>query len=456
MNIPPLAGICTYEEAARSGYSVEDNVNYMLRYAWIEKRMMDLGLYWMNPTPEWEVKEAFSLHLWLDTEHASMFRDRITEMRNPPPRMDVTPDESLETFFDEVLTAETTLEKIVALYVVLKPALLAAYKQHLADTNLVIDSPTVRILRIMVAEEEDMLAWGEKAFAALTEDAAAQTAAEEWQAHLNAYLEAAGGIRGDQQAPEKLPESRKVEEFEPDYFPQRDERFARQWNFTFPPHEVYSNPEVNVEERTLALMCKRALEMDVPEAMASMIGRAEDESWDFYRDMCRQLWDEARHAMMGSIYFEHHNIPWRDRIALNTVFPLKLNLELSQYDSHLVLYTIEQGLMPAKTGKRFEWEITLDAKDELATFFQDYDWADEVLHAQIGRRWLLPKVKTSRTEAMERGWKLIGEFGDTVERYRDHGSQENWWPEFVREALGRESDMRKYRDMRKLYDSVSA
>jgi hypothetical protein len=446
MKVPPLAGICTFEEAARSGYTVEENVALMLRYAWVEKRMMELGLFWMNPTPEWEVKEAYSLHLWLDTEHAGMFRDRISEMRNPPPRMDVSPDAGLDKFFDELLTADSTLEKLVGLYGVLKPALLAAYRQHLANSNPVTDYPTTRIIGFMINEEEKMIAWGDQAIAALMEAAPDSAAIENWKKHLLAYLQAAGGIRGDQAIPDELPASRVIKAFEPDFMPQRDERFTQRWNFNFPPHEVASaaTPDVDVEERTLALMCKRTLEMDVPEAMASMIGRAQGEPWEYYRDMCRQLWDEARHAMMGSIYFEHHGIPWRDRIALHMAFPLHLNLELSQQESHIVLFAIEQGLMPAKTGKRYEWETTKSANDPLATLFQDYDWADEVLHAQIGRRWLLPKLTTNVNETMEHGRQLMSTFGITIAKYEDRGTQQNWWPDFVRDTLGRESSMHGY------------
>ena len=38
-----------------------------------------------------------------------------------------------------------------------------------------------------------------------------------------------------------------------------------------------------------------------------------------------------------------------------------------------------------KTGKRYEWEVATQANDPLTATFQDYDWADEVLHARIGR-----------------------------------------------------------------------
>jgi hypothetical protein len=56
-----------------------------------------------------------------------------------------------------------------------------------------------------------------------------------------------------------------------------------------------------------------------------------------------------------------------------------------------VLYFIEQGLMP-KTGKRFEWEVGLASQNPLSALFQDYDWADEVLHARVGRDWYVKEM----------------------------------------------------------------
>ena len=165
----------------------------------------------------------------------------------------------------------------------------------------------------------------------------------------------------------------------------------------FPPHAVSRLEQASAEEKTLALMCKRALEMDVPEAMARMIAEAENEPWDYYVDMCRQLWDEARHAMMGEVYFEHNGVSdWREKIALHVGFSMTLNQRLTALEAHSILYMIEQGLMPATTGKKYEWNVSKEARDPLATIFQDYDWADEVLHTHIGRRWLVPKFSGGR------------------------------------------------------------
>ena len=438
MTIPPLAGLCTYSEAARQGYSVEENVNLFLRYAWIEKRSMEAGLYWLNPTPEWEVKEALSLHLYLDAEHAGLIRRRVSEMRNPPPRMDISPDPNLDAFFSELFSSQDTLEKLVGLYGVLKPALLAAYQEHYAHTNPLVDHPTRRMLHTLIDEEEQAVMWGRQALAAVIESSDDQARAEEWTEHLNAYLQAAGGIMANSAAPADLPAPRASGGFTPDFFPQRDDRFKQRWNFIFPPGEVYQDEDVPDDERTLALMCKRALEMDVPEAMARMIAEAEDEPWDYYVDMCRQLWDEARHAMMGEIYFEHHGIDWREHVALHPGFSIRLNQHMTALEAHAILYTIEQGLMPAKTGKKYEWEISRSALDSLATLFQDYDWADEVLHTQIGRRWLVPKLDNGRNDAVKLGEQKMAESIEVLEQYADRGAQVTWWPTFVSHALGKE------------------
>jgi len=42
-----------------------------------------------------------------------------------------------------------------------------------------------------------------------------------------------------------------------------------------------------------------------------------------------------------------------------------------------------------KTGKRYEWEVGVESGVPLAATIQDYDWADEVLHAQLGREWYI-------------------------------------------------------------------
>jgi hypothetical protein len=443
LGIPELAGVATYADAARLGFSIEENVRRLVRFHWAERRLMLIAVTHLPATPEWEVKCALALHQWLDVGHATALRMRIAEMRNPAPRMDVTPDSALDTFLDELIRAEDTVELLAGLYGVAHPALASAYRAHVERTNPLVDYPTTRVLKQVLADEEEMVAWGQRALEACTRDASAQSRADSWIAHLRTYLEAAGGIPGDAAtgASAALPTPRSRAPFVPDMQPRRDLRFGGQYNFNFPPHLIYNMADVPADERNLALLCKRTLEMDVPEMMASFIIERSDQPWEFYADYSRQLWDEARHAMMGTVAFEARGVDW-SRIPLNVSFALRLNLHATALERQTMLYGIEQSLMPGETGKRSEKETAESSGDALSAHFHDYDWADEVLHTQIGRRWVRregiePAEAIERTNAIhERTWAEL-------DRYRDRDPQRSWWNAFVRDVLGRDSAVRE-------------
>src|SRR5919204_6437224 len=92
---PPLAGLASYDQAARIAYSVDDNVERLLRMQWTERRVMNVMLAHLCSTPEWEAKCALALHQWYAAEHADWLRKRITEMRQPAPSLDESPDDAL-------------------------------------------------------------------------------------------------------------------------------------------------------------------------------------------------------------------------------------------------------------------------------------------------------------------------------------------------------------------------
>ena len=438
-DIPELAGIATYEEAARVGYSVDDNVARLMRYHWAERRLMAVLVAHLTAEPVWEVKCALALHQWQSAEHVSALRARIAEMRHPVPPLDVAPDAALDRFLAELLHSANTAELLAGVYDVAYPALADAYREHLAHTNPLVDHPTRRLLKIALAETEEAIAWGRKALDVVRRTGArAPSDAGTWSARLRALLDAAGGIAGSKPSPgEASGELRSARAFANDFHPGRDERFGGSYNFEFPPHLVYNAPGVGDDERNLALLCKRALEMDVPEMMASFITERADQPWEFHHDYSRQLWDEARHAMMGTVALEAHGVDWKHELPLNVSFALRLNLHATPLERQVMLYAIEQSLMPAETGKRFEYETARSAGDELSAHFHDYDWADEVLHAQIGRR-MLRRDGISREEAIERAAAIHEKTWAALEQYRSRAPQVNWWPAFVRRVLGRE------------------
>ncbi len=450
--VPELAGLCTYEEAARVGFSVEESVRRLLRLHWTAKGLMDVAAAHLPATPEWEVKCGLALHLWQNAEHADAIRRRITEMRSPPPRMDTAPDDALEAFLEELLRSDGTVELVAGLYGVACPALAAAIRAHLAATNPLVDHPTRRVLRFILIEQDEAVDWGRRALEALLNGEPANAgraetgratgeAAASWQRHLRAFLAAAGGIAGDEPRPDaSLPQARAGQPFVPDTTPRRDGRFDGVHEFDYPPQLVYNMPGVSAEERNLALLCRRSLEMDVPEVMASFLAERGDRPWGFYRDYARQLWDEARHAMMGTVALADRGVDWT-RLPLHVGFSLRLNRHADPRDRQILLYAIEQSLMAGDTGKRYEYETAREAGDPLSEHFHDFDWADEVLHAQIGRRWLKDEGITVK-DALARGQEIHERTWAELDQHHRPAPTPpwDWWRAFVRSVLDRESE----------------
>src|SRR5437868_6627180 len=124
LGIPELGGVCTYAEAARPGFGVEENVALLKRYNWVETRLTDILLAHVTATPEWEVKDALCLHVWLDADHAKWLRERVAELRHPPHHFHVPPDEALEAWLQEALRSHDTVELLTAVYRVVRPTLL--------------------------------------------------------------------------------------------------------------------------------------------------------------------------------------------------------------------------------------------------------------------------------------------------------------------------------------------
>jgi hypothetical protein len=434
--LPELAGVATYADAARIGFSVDENVRRLLRFHWVERRLMGILIAHLTSEPVWEVKCALALHQWQSAEHVDALRRRVMEMRNPTPRLDAIPQDdpsaaALDEFLEQVDSAQDTGDLLAGVYRVLYPALADAYREHVARTNPLVDHPTRRILKFALLDVDDAIAWS----AGTAHDMEEQRG---WIDHLRAYLAAAGGIAGDVE-PKPVDETLHAPRLpRHDFHPRRDERFHGRYNFEFAPHLVYNMADVPADERNLALLCKRALEMDVPEMMASFMTERLDQPWEFYRDYSRQLWDEARHAMMGTVALESRGVDWRREIPLNVSFALRLNLHATPVERQMMLYAIEQSLMPGETGKRYEYETAVAAGDALSAHFHDYDWADEVLHAQIGRR-VLKREGISSDQARDRAKDIHEKTWAALEQYRHLDDQHDWWPAFVRLVLGKES-----------------
>src|SRR5205823_4588895 len=91
---------------------------------------------------------------------------------------------------------EHTPERLVGIYRVLKPHLLAAYQDHLARVNRVYEPPTQRLLMRLIDDERRHVSAGVTVMAHVVATPAQQERARLWQARLERLLGAAGGVTG--------------------------------------------------------------------------------------------------------------------------------------------------------------------------------------------------------------------------------------------------------------------
>ena len=418
------------------GLSVEECVRRLKRYHYAFKRLHEIFTARITAEPIYELKMGFSLHAHLCAEHTAELRKRIGEMREPPLGLEAVPDANLKIFFDEILAAPSTEELLVGLYEKAVPALIAALIEHQKDTNKLVDQPSVRLCRFALLELGDMQDYGQKCIASLVTEEQ-RVMSRDWLKLLDQCLAAAGTLAGTQAiATETVEPLHSGRPYKYDRVPRRDARFPDPYNMGVNAEVFLYDAQYPTEPKTLMMFYKRLREIDVPEMMASIIAETPDKPWGYYRDMSRQLWDEARHAMMGEVGFANLGIDWPNKVMINYTWSLALNTQLKPIERHAVLYFIEQGLMP-KTGKRFEWEVGRASHNPLSALFQDYDWADEVLHARIGRDWYLKEFKNPQ-EGVKYGDECWSRVLMNWENWRTQGltQHRNWWPDVYREACG--------------------
>ncbi|MGL6073445.1 MAG: hypothetical protein ACRC8S_04705 [Fimbriiglobus sp.] len=425
--LPQLAGLATVAEAAKPGLLVEQCVSRLKRFHYAFKRLHGILTAHITAEPIYELKTGFSHHAYLCAEHVSALRTRVSEMREPPLGLEDVPHPALEAFFDEILCAPTTTERLVGIYHIALPALDAAMAAYEAETNPLTDAPSRRVLRFARLEVGDLLAFGQQALACLvTPDQ--HTTMSGWTGLLETLLAAS---ESDDTSTPPRHYSKTPHKFNP--IPARDERFQDLWNQGVNPEAFLYDDQYPARVKVLMMLYKRIREIDVPEMMAGIIAETTGKPWGYYRDMSRQLWDEARHAMMGEVGFVALGVDWTQcRVSWNWSY--RLNTECTPQERHGVLFFIEQGLMP-KTGKRYEYETAIESGLPLAATIQDFDWADEVLHSQNGRQWYVSEYG-SLQKALEFGdiaWSKILSNWTTV---RDQGltTHENWWPAIYRQA----------------------
>jgi hypothetical protein len=409
-----LPRYCGITGVDRVGFSVEECAQFIARLAAIKRRCVFIAAARMPDTEEYELKVALAKWMWEDATHYQSLEGRMAELRSNKVSVDKVLEYQLGDFLWEILHSPGPLELCVGLFEVLVPAFCQAIRHYIAGTQPLVDSPTVRLLRSMLSEEEERLTLGTEFVALLKQQENGERTAKDWRDHCERFLVAAHGVLGVDPLPDGFspPMARASETYRPTHEFVRDGRFK-----VIIPKII---PQAIKDDPLLTMMWTRREELCVAETVAVVLYDWGDElPTEAIVDLARQCWDETRHALFGQVALEQAGYPLPALESWVGFGMHALSESPQKALAHLSL-AIEAGAMAHPGGKRGQWEYCRDvARHPLMTIFQDFDWADEVSHVKYGRKWIIEHYFKGNREAAR---KLADDsMSDRVRFYAKYG-----------------------------------
>lgn len=366
-------------------YSVERNAEVLQRYRYLHEGLLRVAAGQLPNREDWNLRLGMCMHLYEDAEAADQLHKRIPELRTSSAILTKEPDSRLTLLMEELVQAKSDLEWAGAVYEVVKPAMLEAFRKHVATTQQIVDQPSIRILRQAILDLENQIAWGDELLGDLREDAQNPAEGMEFKTRIREFLATAGGVSGDSPRSTDLP--RRWRSNEAYAIPIRSKRDPRRMGpTTLIRTGVETPPTDPVLQELVMKMRVRQEEMTACDLIAGVLYSQSNMPWAFYRDLARHIWDEARHAMFGQAGLEADGYEWMTRPQYTSDYDINAEKIPAAKYAWLTI-GIEEGAM-VSLGKKKEFEWCRDkAKHPLMAQFQDYDWADEIVHANLGRKW---------------------------------------------------------------------
>jgi hypothetical protein len=131
--------------------SVEKRAENVATFRFVQVFLMETLARWTPATPELEVKVLFGRHIWDLAQQADALGKRTYELRAPL-QSSLRPTEGYVRLLEDFSRTASTSEKIHGFYEVMLPGLAARYRAYLAQTDRLLDEPTVRVVERILEE----------------------------------------------------------------------------------------------------------------------------------------------------------------------------------------------------------------------------------------------------------------------------------------------------------------
>jgi hypothetical protein len=420
----PLARFEFPKDARRLGgdFTVEENVKRLLRFFLFERNILRATAGWSMGTPEFEVKVEFGRHIYWHADAGMKFRTRLTELRTAEETTDKFSSDDIIEFFNEVLYSESPAHFVAAIYGVLLPHLRRAYAEHAAHTDQVADAPTIRIIRQILVDYDEMIAWGAAAMEAYVKGGYEESALHKWQYHIEKLLRSYGGVLGSQAGgargprPEQLRSEGKPP-FERSFIATRDPRFGtfeHTYEYQVADREAadaggddaahHAKEYASEFDMTrLNLVRSQRDEIDAIETFCTVLYEIRDVPFGFDYDLARIIWDETRHTELGHKAMEA--LGYEPYDLLNRLLGVKVRTKMP------ALYALAEINLFGEANivqecLRYSREA-YEKGDDLTGRMFDYVNADERTHLAKGVHWLKHIFGTDSVQEIEQKTKKV-------------------------------------------------
>ena len=149
----------------------------------------------------------------------------------------------------------------------------------------------------------------------------------------------------------------------------------------FGPEPMPGNPAYADRERYHAVNFLQ--EVQAADSCASLLFEAPDMPWDFFLDLSRHMWDEARHSMFGEAKLLELGTSAATAGLSTKAYAMRQTL--TPLDRYAALSTQEADAFP---GKHVGLKDAVAHNDALSAKAWSYDIADETQHLRYGSKWI--------------------------------------------------------------------
>jgi hypothetical protein len=339
-----------------------DSAQVLTRFHYLSRAIALACGGWIAGTPKLETKAALARVAWQQTLAGDAFRERVFELRYPNRFLEEGSDAPLIRVYEAAIDAPGADQFLGALTDALLPDYAERLAAFLQQTDELDDGPTIRIVEQAARDVADQAA-------ALTPGARPGSDPVSWAARLRDGFQTLEPPAG---TPFRLAED-----------PARDDAYfpsSFYWPDAIVPGYPYGEG-VALQVRSAVSHLNEVWAVDT--AGAILHGLAPELGWEWIRDAGRWTYDEARHMLMGKRRLEAWGLP-AGKIPLGGYIYEACAGQDPLYRLGMLGYFETKNI-----GRKRERAAAFHAMgDTTSETDMEFDWADETLHAEYGRRWL--------------------------------------------------------------------